>query len=91
MSKITVPKGYFKDKNGNLRTPEESTIEYGKLYIKYHFILEEDKTTLKGDYPKLKSDNCEHLDRLDCNYGEGYIRCSHMIYNKSLRTWYCNI
>ena len=41
------------------------------------YFYEKGKTTLKGDYPKLK-EGCKYPDRLDCDAGPGYNRCEFM-------------
>lgn len=87
---IIVPHGYIKDSNDNIRTPNEYRIEDGRLHVSYHYILEDGKTTLRGDHQKLHSNQCDHPDRLDCNGGEGYSRCPHMKYNQDSRFWYCD-
>ena len=78
-----------KDKNGNYYTvdiiKEGGTIKQIKT-----FYLEPNKTTLRGEYNKLRSDsNCKYPERLSCNWGTGYERCEYMKYGGSLGNWNC--
>lgn len=78
------PKGYFKDEHGNIRTPIRYELKDGKLLISYEYILEEGKTTLRGQYKNLADvPKCVHPDRLDCDSGEGHDRCEFMKYDNS--------
>ena len=80
-SLIDVPKGYFKDENDNIRSPNHYEIKDEKLFVSYHYVLEEGKTTLRGEHPKLASPpKCVHPERLSCNYGDGFDRCEFMKY-----------
>jgi hypothetical protein len=76
---VKVPEGYILDSNGNIRTPNNYEKKDGKLYVDYHYILEEGKTTLRGEYPKLaEPPKCVYPDRLSCNGEEGCNRCEFM-------------
>jgi hypothetical protein len=69
-----------KDSFGN-KFKESVEIKDGKLRIVKEFLLEEGKTTTRGQYPKLADDKkCKHPERLSCNYGEGFKRCEFMKY-----------
>ena len=86
---VEVPKGYILDENGNVRSVNEYEIRDGKLQVKYHYILEPDKITLRGEHPKLATPpKCLHPERLSCNYGDGFNRCEFMQYVGV--TWTCN-
>jgi hypothetical protein len=50
------------------------------------FILEEGKTTLRGSHEKISSE-CPSPERLSCNYGVGFDRCSKMKYTG--QRWVC--
>lgn len=52
------------------------------ITIKTVYLLEEGKTTLRGEYNKLNP-NCPFTERLDCNHGCGYERCVHMKFVRS--------
>jgi hypothetical protein len=74
-----VPSGYFRDGLGNICSHKHVEIKNGKVFISYHYLLEEGKTTLRGEYPKLaEPPKCVHPERLSCNYGDGFERCSLM-------------
>jgi hypothetical protein len=76
---VSVPRGYHLDENGNFRSAFKSEVRDGKLRISYHYILEEGKITLRGEYPKLaEPPKCLHPERLSCNYGDGFERCEFM-------------
>jgi len=86
--KQQVPEGYFRDANGNVRTPIHSQVKDGKLYISYHYVLEPGATTLRGEYPKLAAaPQCVRPERLSCNYGDGFERCEFMKYVSG--SWVC--
>ncbi len=85
---VNVPDGYFLDEYGNLRSTNEYEISDGKLQVKYRYILEPDKVTLRGEFPKLATPpKCAHPERLSCNYGEGFARCEYMKYEGT--NWIC--
>ena len=85
---LRIPEGYIADSNGNIRTPIESKIEDGKIKISYHYLLEEDMITLRGTHPKLSPPTmCNCLNRLSCDYGEGFERCEFMNYVNGV--WVC--
>ena len=44
------PEGYFRDSNGNLRTPTKSEIAGGKMFISFHYMLEPGATTLRPQF-----------------------------------------
>jgi len=83
-------KGVIKDSFGNyykIEIEKESGII---KQIKTYF-LEPKKTTLRGDYKKLRDDsNCKYPNRLSCNYGIGFGRCEFMEYEDSIGDWRCN-
>ena len=76
----------FEDKNKNkyqeLEEKQNNIIIQTKVYF-----VEEGKTTLKGDYPKLNEKGCKFPNRLSCNYGPGFERCKFMEYKGS--GWTC--
>ena len=81
------PKGTFGDKQGN-RFNIEIEKEPGIIRKITTYHLEPGKTTLKGEYPKLREqDQCCYPDRNSCNNEIGSKRCEHMIYEK--RGWRC--
>jgi hypothetical protein len=85
---VNVPDGYFLDEYGNLRTVNQHGTENGKLYVRYHYILEPGKATLRGEFPKLATPpKCAHPERLSCNYGDGFSRCEYMHYIDA--KWIC--
>lgn len=75
------------DENGNFFFVEtektKNTIIQKKVYL-----LEEGKSTLRGKYPKFRTD-CPFPDRLDCNNGVGYERCEYMQF-VSVGNWKCS-
>ena len=61
-----------------------------KIVIIKTYLLEEGKTTLKGEYLKLKHNSeCKYPKRLSCNYGDGFERCEFMEYDNSINMWVC--
>lgn len=56
----------------------------GKIIHTITYVLPKGKTTLKGEYPKLREDkDCAFPERQSCNYGTGFERCPYMNYSKS--------
>jgi len=54
------------------------------VIVEKKYILEKGKTTTKGEYPKLNSDDkCNFPERATCNDGEFFIRCPFMKYHIS--------
>ncbi len=84
-------KRVIKDKYGNyykVETEKESRII---RQIRTYF-LEPDKTTLRGEYKKLREDSdCKYPHRLSCNYGIGFRRCEFMEFGGSFGDWKCII
>lgn len=77
----------YRDHDGNFAYPE---FEYkpGIIIFKTIYLLENNKTTLRGKYSKLKCEkDCKLPERLDCNGGIGYIRCEYMKYEN--QRWLC--
>ena len=78
-----------KDEYGNYFKGELKK-EQGKIIQITTYFLEEGKTTLRGQYPKLKNaSNCVFPERLSCNYGTGFERCKFMKYGGSIGNWKC--
>jgi len=70
------------DSNNNYYFKKEE--KQGNIIIqKTMYFLEPEKTTLRGDYPKLNESKCKFPNRLDCNSGCGYERCEFMKYDNS--------
>ncbi len=85
---VDVPAGYILDENGNIRSFTKYETEEGKLHVRYHYVLEPGKTTLRGEYPKLAAPPiCVHPERLSCNHGDGFGRCEYMLYVST--QWAC--
>jgi hypothetical protein len=85
---VNVPNGYVLDECGNIRSITKYEARDGKIFVSYHYILETEKTTLRGEYMKLASPpKCTHPERLSCNYGEGFERCEYMRHSGS--NWVC--
>jgi len=83
-------KRFIKDKYGNYFKveieKEPGIIRHTKIYF-----LEPNKTTLRGEYSKLrKNSECECPERLSCNSGPGFKRCEFMQYEGSLGNWSCS-
>jgi hypothetical protein len=74
-----VPDGYYADQNGNVCSQKKCEIRNGKLYVSYHYLLEDGKDTLRGEYPKIaEPPRCVHPERRSCNYGDSFERCDSM-------------
>jgi len=81
------------DSNKKLNYYSSNIEEIGEgfVIIKKRINFEKDKTTPKGEYPKLNSnDKCAYPERACCNYGEFFIRCPNMKYNQQFNNWFCN-
>jgi hypothetical protein len=60
----------------------------GKLYVSYHYLLEDGKSTLRGEYPKIaEPPKWVHPERLSYNYGDGFDRCEFMKHENG--SWIC--
>lgn len=82
-----MSKEIVEDSNGN-KYAIDIKASKGKIIYKQVFILPPGKSTLKGEYPKFKSD-CAFPDRQSCNYGIGFERCEYMKC-KRMGEWYCS-
>jgi len=79
----------MKDSRGNYYSTLEEVKDNQVRYTQI-FYLEKGRTTLRGDYPKLKSDDkCRYPERLSCNGEIGCNRCEFMTYGGSLGNWVC--
>ena len=59
-----------------------------EIIVTKKYKLQEGKTTLKTEYPKIYTDDrCEHKDRLSCNFGFGFERCKNFMFVNN--TWVC--
>ncbi len=82
-------KDAIRDKNGNYYKIKIEKKPGIIRQIKTYF-LEPDKTTLRGEYSKLKIDSeCKFPERLSCNSGMGFERCKYMEYGGCLGYWKC--
>jgi hypothetical protein len=78
---VQIPNGYSLDEYGNFRSINKYRVEDGHIYVSFDYLLEEGKTTLRGEYAKLADHSqCVYPTRLSCNYGEGFERCEYMKY-----------
>ena len=72
----------------------ESTVEEfgeGFVIIKKKIDFDKDKTTTKGEHSKLNSDDlCKYPERACCNYGDFFVRCQFMKYNREYSRWFCS-
>lgn len=60
-------------------TNEVIDITKNSVILKKEIPLQEGKTTTRGEFPKLNSDdNCKYPERACCNYGEFFERCPYM-------------
>jgi len=81
--------GFIRDNNGNYYKVETKKENRKIFYTKIYF-LEPEKTTLRGEYPKLRKDvNCKFPNRLSCNHEIGSKRCKYMKYERSSNNWIC--
>ena len=81
-------KRVIKDKKGNYYKVEIEKEPGIMRHIKTYF-LEPNKTTLRGEYKKLRNDSeCKYPERLSCNYGTGFDRCEFMKYEEYWRCKY---
>jgi hypothetical protein len=85
---VIVPDGYDLDEHENIRSANRCEMKNGKLFVRYHYLLEDGKTTLRGEYSKLANPpKCVHPERLSCNYGLGFERCEFMHHAEGY--WVC--
>jgi hypothetical protein len=85
---VKVPNGYLLDPSGNLRSVNSYELKDGILRVTYQYILEDGKTTLRGEFPKMASPpQCKYPARLSCNFGDGFERCELMTYEGG--RWIC--
>ena len=63
-------------------------IKKDSVVIEETIFLADGKTTPKGEYPKLNSDDkCCFQERASCNYGEFFSRCEFMKFDCGM--WRC--
>jgi len=68
---------------------DNKNIISGFVIIQKQVHLPLGKTTIRGEYPKLVSDNrCSYPERADCNFGDFYNRCKYMEYSRG--EWICS-
>lgn len=84
----TTKSNWYKDQLGN-KCKSETTNTGTEIINTTVYELEDGKTTLRGEYPKLKNEGCVKPERLCCNYGTGFKRCEFMTF-ESVGRWYCS-
>lgn len=74
-----IKKWEYTDKFGN-KIIAESEKKDKEIIVKRTYILEDGRSTPRGEYPKLKETGCADPARMSCNYGDGFERCQYMKY-----------